>query len=77
MTLGRVQRKLLDYGDVRGLVFVAFCEVTEGVHELVHHLADSRLKAEGSQQGRESARGRWGSNWEYGRRSTPASVHGA
>ena len=47
-------------GDVRGLVFVAFCEVTEGVHELVHHLADSRLNAEGLQQGRESAKGELG-----------------
>ena len=42
-TVGRVQRKLLGYGEVRGLVFGAFGEASEGVHELVHHLANSRL----------------------------------
>ena len=59
-TVGRVQRKLLDYGEVRGLVFGAFGEASEGVHELVHLLANSRLKAEGLQQGRESAKGELG-----------------
>ena len=59
-TVGRVQRKLLVYGEVRGLVFGAFGEASEGVHELVHLLANSRLKAEGLQQGRESAKGELG-----------------
>ena len=30
----RVQRKLVDFGKVRGLVFGAFGEASEGVHEL-------------------------------------------
>ena len=47
-------------GEVRGLVFGAFGEASEGVHELVHHLANSRLKAEGLQQGRESVKGELG-----------------
>ena len=59
-TVGRVQRKLVDFGEVRGLVFGAFGECSEGVHELVHHLANSRLKAEGLQQGRESVKGELG-----------------
>ena len=59
-TVGRVQRKLMDFGQVRGLVFGAFGEASEGVHELVHHLANSRLKAEGLQQGRETAKGELG-----------------
>ena len=56
-TVGRVQRKLMDFGQVRGLVFGAFGEASEGVHELVHHLANSRLKAEGLQQGSASGAG--------------------
>ena len=57
-TVGRVERKLVDMGEeVRGLVFGAFGEASEGVHELVHHLANSRLKAEELQQGRESVKG--------------------
>ena len=58
--VGRVQRKLLDFGEVRGLVFGAFGKASEGVHDLVHHLAASRLKAEGIQQGRETAKGELG-----------------
>ena len=50
----------MDFGDVRGLVFGAFGEASEGVHDLVHHLANSRLKAEGLQQGRESGKGELG-----------------
>ena len=46
--VGRVQIKLEDYGEVRGLVFGAFWEASEGVHELVHVLANSRLKAVGT-----------------------------
>ena len=59
-TVGRVERKLVDMGEVRGLVFGAFGEASEGVHDLVHHLANSRLKAEGLQQGRETAKGELG-----------------
>ena len=41
-------------------MFGAFGEASEGVHELVHHLASSKLKAEGLQQGRETAKGELG-----------------
>ena len=58
--VGRVQRKLEDYGEVRGLVFGAFGEASEGVHELVHVLANSRLKAVGLQQGRQTGSGELG-----------------
>ena len=62
-TVGRVQRKLMDFGQVRGLVFGAFGEASEGVHELVHHLDNSWLKAEGLQQGRDSGKGGAGGCW--------------
>ena len=52
--VGRVQRKLETYGEVRGLVFGAFGEVSEGVHELVQIAAQSRLRAVGLLQGRVS-----------------------
>ena len=42
-TVGRVQRKLIDFGEVRGLVFGAFGECSEGVHELVQQLANHAL----------------------------------
>ena len=58
--VGRVQRRLEDFGQVRGLVFGAFGEASEGVHELVHVLANSRLKAEGMQQGRQTESGELG-----------------
>ena len=67
-TVGRVQRKLLDYGEVRGLVFGAFGEASEGVRELVHYLANSRLKAVGLRQGRESAQAELGVNFGQVRR---------
>ena len=43
-----------------GLVFGAFGEASEGVHELVHVLANSRLKAVGMQQGRQTGSGELG-----------------
>ena len=58
--VGRVQRKLEEFGEVRGLVFGAFWEASEGVHELVHVLANSRLKAVGLQQGRQTGSGELG-----------------
>ena len=42
-TVGRVQRKLIDFGEVRWLVFWAFGECSEGVHELVQQLANHAL----------------------------------
>ena len=62
--VGRVQRRLEDFGEVRGLVFGAFGEASEGVHELVHVLANRRLKAVGLQQGWE-----WGAWGLVGRRN--------
>jgi hypothetical protein len=55
--VGRVQRRLADCGEVRGLVFG---EDTEGVHELVHVVANSRLQAVGMQQGRQTGSGELG-----------------
>ena len=45
---------------MRGLVFGAFGEASEGLHELVHHLANSRLTAQGLQQGRMNGKGELG-----------------
>ena len=58
--VGRVQRKLEGYGEVRGLVFGAFGEASEGVHDLVQILATSRMKAVGIQKGRECPKGEMG-----------------
>ena len=58
--VGRVQRKLEGYGDVRGLVFGAFGEASQGVHDLVDILALGRIKAVGLQGGRESVKGEMG-----------------
>ena len=35
-----MQRKLIDFGEVRGLVFGAFGECSDGVYELVQQLAN-------------------------------------
>ena len=58
--VGRVQRKLETFGEVRGLVFGAFGEVSEGVHELIQVVAQSRLRAVGLQKGRVSEKGELG-----------------
>ena len=58
--VGRVQRKLEGYGEVRGLVFGAFGEASQGVHDLVPILALSRIRAVGLQKGRESTKGEMG-----------------
>ena len=58
--VGRVQRKLETFGEVRGLVFGAFGEVSEGVHELIQVVAQSRLRAVGLQRGRVCEKGELG-----------------
>ena len=58
--MGRVERKLTGYGQVRGLVFGAFGEASGGVHELVQMLGETRVKAVGVQQGRETVKGEMG-----------------
>ena len=45
---------------MQGLVFGAFGEVSEGVHELVQIVAQSRLRAVGLQRGRVCDKGELG-----------------
>ena len=49
---GPVERRLDEFGQVLGLCFGAWGEASEGVHELVQTLAETRLKYQGLQQGR-------------------------
>ena len=58
--VGRVERKLTGYGQVRGFVFGAFGEASGGVHELVQRLGETKVKAVGVQQGRETVKGEMG-----------------
>ena len=58
--VGRVQRKLKTFGEVRGLGFGAFGEA-EGVHELIQVVAQGRLRAVGLQKGRVCDKGELGS----------------
>ena len=50
--VGPVERKLLSYDRVQGLVFGAFGEASEPVHRLIDQLADSRVTVAGPQRGR-------------------------
>ena len=47
-----VERKLLSYERVQGLVFGAFGEASEPVHRLIDHLANSRVSMAGPQRGK-------------------------
>ena len=58
--VGRVQRKLETFGEVRRLVFGAFGEVSEGVHVLIQVFAQSGLRAVGLQRGRLCDKGELG-----------------
>ena len=49
---GPVERRLEEFGDLMGLVFGAWGEASEMVHQLVHTLAESRLAFQGLQRGR-------------------------
>ena len=50
--VGPVEAKLNSLGQVRGVVFGAFGEASEAVHDLVNHLATSRVAVAGPQRGR-------------------------
>ena len=58
--VGRVENKLSGYGQVRGLVIGAFGEASDGVHDLVQVVAQSRVKAVGIQEGRDTVKGEVG-----------------
>ena len=49
---GPVEKRLEEFGDLLGLCFGAWGEASEGVHQLVQTLAESRLKFQGLQRGR-------------------------
>ena len=49
---GPVERRLEEYGDLLGLCFGAWGEASEGVHQLVQNLAESRLTFLGLRRGR-------------------------
>ena len=49
---GPAERRLEEYGDLLGLCFGAWGEASEGVHQLVQHLAESRVASLGLQRGR-------------------------
>ena len=48
--VGKVETKVEDYGE-DAVVFGAFWEASEGVHELIQIMAVSRLKCEGLKRG--------------------------
>ena len=50
---GPVERKLLQYGDLMGLVVGAFSEGSQDLHELIQKLAESKVDALGLRRGRE------------------------
>ena len=52
---GPVERKLLQYGDLYGLVVGAFGEGSQDLHELIQLLAESRVRAMGLRRGREAS----------------------
>ena len=54
--VGKVERKVEDYGE-DAVVFGAFWEASEGVHELIQIMAVSRLKGEGLKRGEDSEKG--------------------
>ena len=51
-TIGPVERKLASLGEVKGIVVGAFGEASQSLHDLIHHLADSRVKMIGPQLGK-------------------------
>ena len=48
--VGPVEAKLLSFERVRGVVFGAFGEASEPVHQLIHQLADSRVAVAGPER---------------------------
>ena len=58
--VGPVQRKLQTFGELRGLIFGNFSEASQGVHDLIRIMSESRLAAQGLKtgiQGRKEALG--------------------
>ena len=55
-----LERKLTEYGQVGGMVFGAFGEASDAVHDLMQKIAVSRVNAMGLQQGRDSYKGELG-----------------
>ena len=53
--IGPVERKLLQFGDVIGIVVGAFGEGSEDLHDLIQQLAESRARSMGLRRGRESS----------------------
>ena len=51
-TIGPVETKLGSLGEVRGIVVGAFGEGSDHLHNLIHHLAVSRVQVAGPQKGR-------------------------
>ena len=62
---GPVERRLEEYGDLLGLCFGAWGEASEGVHQLVQNLAESRLTFLGLQRDCpwQQSRHRWTASW--------------
>ena len=50
---GPVERRLDEYGNLKGLVFGAFGEASDDVHDLIDTLAESRLRFQVLSEGRE------------------------
>jgi hypothetical protein len=55
-TTGPVERKLASMGEVKGLVLGCFGEVSQGTHDLIYHLAVSRVQVAGPQRARSGKR---------------------
>ena len=51
-SIGPVERKLASLGEVKGIVFGAFGEGSQPLHDLIHHLAISRVRFAGPQIGK-------------------------
>ena len=52
---GPVERKLAEFGDLHGLVFGAFCEASDDVHNLIHTIAESRVASADLMRGQPGA----------------------
>ena len=54
-TMGPVERKLLQFGDLLGLVVGAYGEGSEDLHSLIQNLAESTVNAMGLRRGRQAS----------------------
>ena len=59
---GPVERRLDEFGEIKGLCFGAFGEASQDVHDLIQSMAESRLKFQVESEGRPGG----GSNQELG-----------